>query len=633
MESVATSTMDVPASPVATLPVVSYDPVLAPPANASPTEAIVVTEPIMSETQSNSRQRAFAVTLIIIIIIGLIIAIVALACQPKFPTNTHLLSAPASSDAHAESSASPDPASESLSLSSLTSKAATTDPTVKSKGVIVQQQVSTPSTNSSTTHSDSADSKRYIVLLKPNLNKSPLDLRTIEQSLNVAPQVHYQELINGFVCDLTPQQHDRIQTSPHVDEIVPDILIKTMHVGDPVVLNTLQCDCNSLVANGLCVPRVLAGTDASTPIVDEPIVIRQGPVTIIDRRAKPKPKATSIATLSPPAESKYPVQPVQAQPTQPPQPSQQARQHTNTTASAPTADSMFTIKAQSIPWGINRIHACANPLHGCDGVPSSTIQRSAVQVYVVDTGIDLNHKDLRVVYAKSFVPTEKTAQDMNGHGTHVAGTIGARDNTVGVPGVCPDVALCAIKALDGRGSGYLSWILGALNHVLIRKRASPSTPMVMNMSLGATVGTPAYNAMDVAVRSLVQAGVVCCVAAGNESAPARLCSPAHTIEAITVGAYDSTNKFASFSNYDSTVDILAPGVNIISTFPGNRYASMSGTSMATPHVAGACALYLVANPRATPTQVQSALNSMSTNGSNPLITSVPAQTTRVSLYV
>lgn len=287
--------------------------------------------------------------------------------------------------------------------------------------------------------------------------------------------------------------------------------------------------------------------------------------------------------------------------------------------------------AQFVPWGVTRSGACSNALNLCNG--SGTFPTN-VDVYVVDTGIDLAHPELNVVSNRTFVTSRSErnlgGRDLNGHGTHVAGIIGARDNGTGIVGVAPGVRLNAIKVLDARGSGFLSWIVSGLDYIAQIKTQNPTKRMVVNLSLGAT--TSATTSMDLAVRRLITKGVTVCVAAGNERTSAANSSPAHVVDAITVGSFASNNRFSTFSNFGSLVDILAPGTSILSTYPRNRYATLSGTSMACPHVAGACALYLT-NNNATPAQVRSYLLSNAANQANVPITSVPASTTTVAVYV
>lgn len=261
--------------------------------------------------------------------------------------------------------------------------------------------------------------------------------------------------------------------------------------------------------------------------------------------------------------------------------------------------------AQTLPWGIDRIDADLSSTKAGDGVDSVR----DVRIYVIDTGIQPDHPDLFVAGGKNFTTTGTDLDwaDDNGHGTHVSGTVAARDNSSHVVGVAPGAELYAIKVLNSAGSGYSSWIIAGIDYVTAQKSAQPLVPMVANMSLGAKTNTTAYNAMDLAVLRSIQAGVICAIAAGNEGKDAKYSTPAHVVEAITVGAYDSKNILANFSNYGPLVDILAPGVGIVSTYPGSSTYSMSGTSMATPHVAGAAALLLSGSPELTPAQVRDQL--------------------------
>ncbi|MBA3707866.1 MAG: S8 family serine peptidase [Planctomycetes bacterium] len=260
---------------------------------------------------------------------------------------------------------------------------------------------------------------------------------------------------------------------------------------------------------------------------------------------------------------------------------------------------------QAIPTGVSRIHAASNALAHIDGI-DVVADRVDIDVAVIDTGIDLTHPDLNVSMSRqvSFVAGTTTANDDNGHGSHVAGTIGAIDNGVGVVGVAPGVRLWAVKVLNSRGSGYTSDIISGINYV-----ADPVHGIeVANMSLGGSVPT-GPDPMHTAIAAAVAAGVVFVVAAGNSSADAQTSVPAAYDEVITVSAiadsdgkaggvgpgtgYGIDDSFATFSNFGAPVDIAAPGVDIRSTYKAGGYTSMSGTSMASPHVAGAVALYLV----------------------------------------
>ncbi len=221
------------------------------------------------------------------------------------------------------------------------------------------------------------------------------------------------------------------------------------------------------------------------------------------------------------------------------------------------------------PWGVTKV-----------GGPRNGTGRVA---WVVDTGIDLYNSDLNVDLGRSrnFVPDGRSdAMDQNGHGTHVAGTIGARDNGAGVVGVAPNATLVAVRVLNDTGAGYYSSIISGIDYVAANARSGD----VMNLSLGG----PSSRAIDDAVRRAAGRGIKIAVAAGNESqntagvSPARLNYPG----IYTVSAVDRRDGFARFSNYGSAVDVAAPGVSISSTRLGGGVATMSGTSMATPHVAG-----------------------------------------------
>jgi len=203
--------------------------------------------------------------------------------------------------------------------------------------------------------------------------------------------------------------------------------------------------------------------------------------------------------------------------------------------------------------------------------------------WLLDTGIDLNHPDLNIdSRSRSFLPDQKTAQDDNGHGTHVAGIIGAKNNTIGTLGIAADATLIALKVLDQDGKGYLSTVLDALAYV--RKNASKGS--VVNISLGLDESS---KILETELREIANAGIFITVAAGNDGEPAKNFSPANINgkNIYTVTAVDSLNRFAKFSNYgNDVVDVTAPGIRILSSYLNGKYAIMSGTSMAAPHVAG-----------------------------------------------
>jgi subtilisin len=292
-------------------------------------------------------------------------------------------------------------------------------------------------------------------------------------------------------------------------------------------------------------------------------------------------------------------------------------------------DQIVTIAAQTLPTGINRI----------DGERSSTVSGDGsgsvdVDVAVIDTGIDIDHLDLNVVGGKNC-STGRSYDDGNGHGTHVAGTIAAKDDYNGVVGVAPGARLWAVRVLDNSGRGSWSSVICGVDWVT----ANAGTIEVANMSLGGGGSEPSASgcstgdALHDAICKSVAEGVTYAVAAGNSSDDASRHVPAAYDEVITVSALadfdgvsgglgeptcraDEDDSFANFSNYGADVDLIAPGVCINSTWKGGGYNTISGTSMASPHVAGAAALYKANNPGATPLQVKSALTSNGTNDWN-----------------
>ena len=289
------------------------------------------------------------------------------------------------------------------------------------------------------------------------------------------------------------------------------------------------------------------------------------------------------------------------------------------------ADQTVTASAQTLPTGINRIDGELSSTRSGDGTGAVN-----VDVAVVDTGIDLTHPDLNVVGGKNC-SNGKSYADGNGHGSHVAGTIGAKDDGIGVVGVAPGARLWAVRVLNNQGSGSWSSIICGVDYVT----ANAGTIEVANMSLGGT-GTDtgcADGGMHQALCRSVAAGVTYAVAAGNETDDAKNHVPAAYDEVMTVSALadfdgkpgglgaptcrsDVDDTFADFSNFGADVDLIAPGVCIYSTWKGGGYNTISGTSMATPHVAGGAALYKSTDPAATPAQVKSALQAAGNTGWN-----------------
>lgn len=252
-----------------------------------------------------------------------------------------------------------------------------------------------------------------------------------------------------------------------------------------------------------------------------------------------------------------------------------------------------------VTWGIDRIDQRTLPLNSSYSCASDGI---GVRAYIVDTGISPNNDfSSRMLPGISTVTGSTSTVDCNGHGTHVSGTVGGTKY-----GVAKNVFLIPVRVLDCSGSGYTSGVIAGLNWI----GANFTAPAVVNMSLGG--GTS--KSLDDAVSALVGLGVTVVVAAGNSNVDAANSSPAREVTAITVGATDNTDARASYSNYGSVLDIFAPGSAITSTWytSPTATATISGTSMASPHVAGAAAVYLGLNRTATPTQVAMALTSAAT---------------------
>jgi len=257
---------------------------------------------------------------------------------------------------------------------------------------------------------------------------------------------------------------------------------------------------------------------------------------------------------------------------------------------------MEAIATQSNPpWGLDRIDQVARPLNA---TYSYTSTGAGVSAYIIDTGIRVTHTTFggRASVGFDAIGDGRNGIDCNGHGTHVAGTVGGS-----AYGVAKAVRLFAVRVLSCSGSGSNSGVIAGVDWVT-RNRVRPA---VANMSLGGGAST----ALDNAVRNSIAAGVTYAIAAGNSNRNANTSSPARVGEAITVGASTSTDARASFSNFGSVVDIFAPGQGILSAWSTSDTATntISGTSMATPHVAGVAARFLQTNTGASAATVRNAL--------------------------
>ncbi len=272
-------------------------------------------------------------------------------------------------------------------------------------------------------------------------------------------------------------------------------------------------------------------------------------------------------------------------------------------------------------WGLDRIDQISLPLNASY---TYAVDGTGVDAYIFDSGIFAEHNEFggRVRRGYSSIGSITNWTDQNGHGTHVAGTVGGTKF-----GVAKGINLVAVRVLDAVGSGSTSGVIAGIDWAIVDHT---STPAVGNMSLGGGAST----ALDNAVNKAISDGIVMCVAAGNNGRSAANFSPARVINAITVGATGtSTNKdaFAIYSNFGSVVDILAPGTGITSAWILSTTSenTISGTSMATPHVAGVAGLYLSKNRTASPATVQTALK---TAASSNKIASVPKGTVNKLLF-
>lgn len=247
--------------------------------------------------------------------------------------------------------------------------------------------------------------------------------------------------------------------------------------------------------------------------------------------------------------------------------------------------------SQVLPWGVDRIDAELSANSG-----------SGVTVCVVDTGIDKDHPDLNVAGGKNFVKKGKSVDpnkwdDDEGHGTHVAGTIAALDNSIGVVGVAPQASLLAAKVLDRRGSGYLSDVMAGIEYCV------NSGAEVISMSLGTSSNV---QAMHDTVNAAYASGALLIAAAGNDYG-APVLFPAAYNSVVAVAATDEDDNLAVFNSLGPEIELVAPGVSILSTTKGGGYGLSSGTSMATPHVSGAAALAMEQNPLLSNVEIRNLL--------------------------
>lgn len=292
-------------------------------------------------------------------------------------------------------------------------------------------------------------------------------------------------------------------------------------------------------------------------------------------------------------------------------PASVAQQLSDTSGVSSYPDTPVSAVAEQTPtpsWGLDRVDALDTPL---DDKYSWTNSGTGAIIYVIDTGVYSAHSDFngRVVSGYTAIADGRGTEDCHGHGTHVAGTVAGSNY-----GVAKTASVVAVRVLDCAGSGYSSGVVAGINWVTANH---PGGPAVINMSLGGG----ANSAIDSAVNDAVNAGIVVVVAAGNSAADACSYSPARVPAAITIGATDIRDARASYSNFGSCVDMWAPGTQITSAWISGTSATntISGTSMASPHVAGLAARVLSMNPALTPTDVNSRLVRKNSTASTPIV--------------
>ncbi|KAI0880348.1 subtilisin-like protein [Annulohypoxylon maeteangense] len=278
-------------------------------------------------------------------------------------------------------------------------------------------------------------------------------------------------------------------------------------------------------------------------------------------------------------------------------------------------DAIMSINAYTTqsgaPWGISRL----SHKTGTSGYVYDSTAGAGTCAYVIDTGIYTQHTEFegRATFAANYVDSSNT--DGNGHGTHVAGTIGSKTY-----GVAKKTQLYAVKVLDSSGSGTTSGVIAGMNYVTsdVKTRSCPAGA-VANMSLGGG----SSSSINSAAKAMINAGVFLAVAAGNDNQNAANSSPASEPSVCTVGATTNADARASYSNYGSVVDIFAPGTNILSTWKGGSTNTISGTSMATPHIAGLGAYLLALEGSKSPQELCSYIASTANSG---VLTSIPSGT-------
>jgi minor extracellular protease Epr len=260
-------------------------------------------------------------------------------------------------------------------------------------------------------------------------------------------------------------------------------------------------------------------------------------------------------------------------------------------------DQIVELKPEKMDWGITATNTSV--------AWNSDFKGNGIKIAVLDSGVDLNHEDVNVAGGTSFVAYTTSYQDDNGHGTHVTGIIGAKHNDIGVAGVAPNAELYAIKVLNSEGLGYISDIAAGINWAIINHID------IINLSIGTQKESSILKSL---IQKAFTNNIIVVAAAGNDGAEATqdtIDYPARYEETVAVGAVDTNHNHPTFSSTGPALDLVAPGVNIISTYSNNKYVSMDGTSMAVPYVSGILALWIEANPTRSPSSIRDQILSSS----------------------